>query len=240
MSNKIQVAMKLYRFGAPGFCYMDLVQGMFRQLDFINKICPHFEYWMHLKLQSIDMNKPRSVKLVPKSDIDLVWHSHQTDHKENIMPTKQVINHDDTIEGGDLSKGYADTFVLWFKKFGVAYSSFPPNYEVWVKGKSDDILTQLYFRQRWAKYANLPNYGVNEAYPVEAIPYANATSEANTNNPNDAKCELPLYVTVIGAYRSLEIRLSSTMVVCHTTTCPISTIVDVVGLVTIGQLRAVV
>jgi len=28
-----------------GTCSIDLVQGMFRQLDFINKICPHYEYW---------------------------------------------------------------------------------------------------------------------------------------------------------------------------------------------------
>ncbi|OQR80476.1 hypothetical protein THRCLA_23478, partial [Thraustotheca clavata] len=35
-------------------------------------------------------------------------------------------------------------------------------------------------------------------YPVDAIPYAVAVTEANANKPENAKGEYPVYVTVIG------------------------------------------
>ncbi|KDO26755.1 hypothetical protein SPRG_08057, partial [Saprolegnia parasitica CBS 223.65] len=105
--------------------------------------------------------------MVPTSDIDLVWHAHQTtgrpyrDYSRSVSKAKCVIDHDDTIPGGDLAKGYADTFVLWSQTFGEAYSSFPPSYEAWVAGKG------AFSRKTWAKHGNVPAkdsrfFGVNE------------------------------------------------------------------------------
>ncbi|EQC31589.1 hypothetical protein SDRG_10759 [Saprolegnia diclina VS20] len=47
MRLTIQAAVKAYRQNVLGRFHLDLVQGMFRQLDFVNKMCPHFEYWTH-------------------------------------------------------------------------------------------------------------------------------------------------------------------------------------------------
>ncbi|EQC31597.1 hypothetical protein SDRG_10767 [Saprolegnia diclina VS20] len=47
MRSTIQAAVKAYRQNVLGRFHLDLVQGMFRQLDFVNKMCPHFEYWTH-------------------------------------------------------------------------------------------------------------------------------------------------------------------------------------------------
>ncbi|OQS03380.1 hypothetical protein THRCLA_04321 [Thraustotheca clavata] len=45
--------------------------------------------------------------------------------------------------------------VVIYPKFGEAYSSFPPSYEAWVKGKSDDPFTRMYCRKQWSKYGKV-------------------------------------------------------------------------------------
>ncbi|EQC39079.1 hypothetical protein SDRG_03287 [Saprolegnia diclina VS20] len=204
---------------------IDLVQGMFRQLDFVNKMVPHTEYWMHPDVIEASivryeqfmylMGKREADSLghypvlVPTSDIDLVWHAHQTtgrpyrDYSRSVNKAKCVIDHDDTIPGGDLATGYADTFVLWSQTFGEAYSSFPPSYEAWTS-KVQDPISRLVLRKKWAKHGSVPAkdsrfFGVNEAYAVRAFPYATVVAEANAVRPESGVTEpIPIYVTVIG------------------------------------------
>ncbi|KAG9406324.1 hypothetical protein AC1031_002644 [Aphanomyces cochlioides] len=68
----------------------DLVKAMIRQLDFINKICPNYNYWSHAevlqasivryhKFMHLMKIKKATDVLVPTADIDLVWHTHQAD-----------------------------------------------------------------------------------------------------------------------------------------------------------------
>ena len=66
---------------------LDLVKGMYRQLDFINKICTNFQYWnnetiinasivRYFKFMDLIRTTATSKTLVPTMDIDLVWHTH--------------------------------------------------------------------------------------------------------------------------------------------------------------------
>jgi hypothetical protein len=106
---------------------MDLIQGMYRQLLFINKICgnyicSNYEYWIdpkiieasieryHKFLNLIAIHNRRSYKvLVPTMDIDLIWHTHQTNHNGYYQYTNsllgKVLNHNDNIGTDNLKKG---------------------------------------------------------------------------------------------------------------------------------------
>ena len=103
------------------FLSMDLVKGMYRQLSFVNKICSNFDYWNSRDVLNASvaryekfihlMKFHRRKTLVPTLDIDLVWHTHQTDPANYCQYTAavlgRVLNHDDNIGSGDLGKGYA-------------------------------------------------------------------------------------------------------------------------------------
>ncbi|OQS03674.1 hypothetical protein THRCLA_04008 [Thraustotheca clavata] len=193
---------------------LDLVQAKFRQLDFINKMCPHFEYWMHPTV--IEASIYRYEKfiyllcledngdvLVPTSDIDLVWHTHHVQHENyvsfctNNTKGQYIIDHDDTIPGGDLAQGYATTFVTWSKTFNEAYSSFPPSYKSWSN------LNPSYSREEWAKYGSVPQgddryYGVNESFDIDSIPYVTVIAKDHTENYEEIPADFSVYLTVIG------------------------------------------
>ena len=107
----------------------DLIQGLYRQLSFINKICGNYmccnhEYWTNPRiieasirryfkfLDLIAEYRPRRKVLVPTIDIDLIWHTHQCldDSSSYCNYTRAllgggILNHDDTIESGNLKKG---------------------------------------------------------------------------------------------------------------------------------------
>ena len=106
----------------------DLIQGLYRQLSFINKICGNYmccnhEYWTNPRiieasirryfkfLDLIAEYRPRRKALVPTIDIDLIWHTHQClgDSSSYCNYTRTllggILNHDDTIESGNLKKG---------------------------------------------------------------------------------------------------------------------------------------
>ena len=107
----------------------DLIQGLYRQLSFINKICGNYiccnyEYWTNPKiieesikryfkfLNLIAVHQRRRKILVPTMDIDLIWHTHQclsdsSDSYCNYTRTLmgRILNHDDTIESDGLKKG---------------------------------------------------------------------------------------------------------------------------------------
>ncbi|KAF0712449.1 hypothetical protein As57867_004816, partial [Aphanomyces stellatus] len=128
-------------FDEPLGCFgIDLVHAMVRQLDFVNKICSNYDYWCQPQVidesirryhQFIHLMHIQSAgTLVPTSDIDIVWHTHQT------MPTEyakfcnyivgRLIDHDDTIPGGTLTTAYANTFRLWAATFDQPFSAFAP------------------------------------------------------------------------------------------------------------------
>ncbi|KAH9086460.1 hypothetical protein LEN26_020107 [Aphanomyces euteiches] len=113
---RYQVYTKVYKhFNQPT---LDLVLAMLRQLDFVNKICAHMEYWnnptviqasiirYHKFMHLFKLTK-RPAVLVPTSDIDLVWHTHQADDSNYraFCGTHlfKVIDHDDTIKSESLS-----------------------------------------------------------------------------------------------------------------------------------------
>ncbi len=69
------------------FLPLDLVQGLFIQLEFVNKICSNYEHWCNAN--TIDtaiarywrffnlLTTNRGKLLVPTLDVDLAWHAHQ-------------------------------------------------------------------------------------------------------------------------------------------------------------------
>jgi hypothetical protein len=151
----------------------DLVHGMYRQLDFMNKICCNYDYWndadiikqsiarygkfVMLSQPTISLNKC----LVPTMDIDLVWHAHQCDHESYTSYCNHVagrmLNHDDTIESEDLLKGYARTFIFWGKYLNESYSYHPPELARWHRGHECRSLMIPFYLQcrldRWMKYS---------------------------------------------------------------------------------------
>lgn len=123
---------------------MDLVKGMYRQMDFVNKICCNFEYWNRPEVltecvarYNMFMNLIASHKamMVPTMDIDLAWHAHQTHHNEYLAYctkiNKRVIDHDDTIVTNVLNLAYARTFIKWSQRYHSPYSHHPPSLLEW-------------------------------------------------------------------------------------------------------------
>eukprot|EP01036_Dinobryon_divergens_P031388 gene31388-40777_t len=121
---------------------LDLIKGMYRQLTFANKICSNFDYWFNPTVVQASIARyfkflhviasHRGKTFVPTMDIDLVWHTHQTDPVNYSAYTKslmgKVLNHDDTVGSEDLGKGYARTFIRWAQKYGEPYSSVKPSF----------------------------------------------------------------------------------------------------------------
>ena len=127
---------------------LDLVKGMYRQMDFVNKICCNFEYWNRpevLKECVTRYNKfmnliARTGKmLVPTMDIDLAWHSHQTYHADYMAFCMYInwgepINHDDTIVTSVLKSAYARTYIRWSQRYKEPYSHHKPTVWEWQRG----------------------------------------------------------------------------------------------------------
>lgn len=126
------------------FLPMDLVQGLFIQLEFVNKICSNYEHWTNAS--TIDTAIARYGRffnlltthpgklLVPTMDIDLAWHAHQVApdslyryHCE--LTTGKIIDHDDTLGKSPLAIGYARTFILWNQTYNEYYSHKAPEYK---------------------------------------------------------------------------------------------------------------
>ncbi|KAH9180957.1 hypothetical protein AeNC1_017067, partial [Aphanomyces euteiches] len=218
VSQKIKQFLNAGPFGA---FEMDLVQAMIRQLDFVNKMCPNMDYWndpvvieasiiRYHKFMNLMKVKKHSIVLVPTSDIDLVWHTHQADTRNYYEFCKvnigRIIDHDDTIEGGDLRKGYADTFLLWCMTYNDAYSSFAPSYVSWTSEKTNNMVNHHFLKQKWKNFGRLPSrdcrfFGVDESFAVEALPYAAAVAP-DEKAVESAKEPLPealsVYMAVIG------------------------------------------
>ncbi|KAF0716481.1 Aste57867_2829 [Aphanomyces stellatus] len=112
---------------------------MLRQLDFVHKMCRHYDYWYtpsvvqaaiaryHQFMHLIRISRDTLTMLVPTPDIDLVWHTHQC-HPRGYFEfcrstVGDLIDHDDTIQANDLHVGYAETSLLWAQVFQGEYTS---------------------------------------------------------------------------------------------------------------------
>ncbi|OQR99145.1 hypothetical protein ACHHYP_07250 [Achlya hypogyna] len=195
---------------------LDLVRGMFRQLDFVAKVGRHFEYWSDpVVLGASIVRYERFMKLmedrrdhvcVPTVDIDLVWHTHQTHHEAYRRYCQAVrgylIDHDDTVSSSSLRDGYAYTFQLWHTYFDEPYSSFAPDVPLYdcqvhfhVSGAKKKMQTGSYrLPSRDCRY-----YGVDEAYPTALLDHAAAFLAApHAHHGNSSGEDDQHFVTVIG------------------------------------------
>eukprot|EP01036_Dinobryon_divergens_P038782 gene38782-50970_t len=109
-------------------------------------MCCNHEYWTNPRIIEVSIRRyfkfldliaeyrPRRNVLVPTIDIDLIWHTHQCldDSSSYCNYTRAllggILNHDDTIESGNLKKAYARTFIYWARKYGEPYSSVKPEF----------------------------------------------------------------------------------------------------------------
>ncbi|OQR96354.1 hypothetical protein ACHHYP_16010 [Achlya hypogyna] len=124
----------------PGAFTLDLVQGMYRQLNFVHKVCTHFDYWMDPAILAAAIRRyeqfvhlignSERVVAVPTVDIDLVWHTHQTHpqsyYSYSTAVARRMLDHDDTVGSGDLLNGYLQTCTAWSKLYKTPYSSYVP------------------------------------------------------------------------------------------------------------------
>ncbi|KAF0699005.1 Aste57867_10405 [Aphanomyces stellatus] len=202
---------------------VDLVGAMLRQLDFVNKICPHLDYWRHplvihaaviryhkfMRLVRDNATQKHAAVLVPTTDIDLIWHTHQTFPKPYSTfchaLVHRLVDHDDTIAQGDLQKGYAGTFIMWSSTFNEPYSSFPPSYDAWTRGVPSQEHRSR--KKTWSSHGRLPSYdcrfvGVDEPTIVEAMPLATVVAEPSAKVVEAIVTQAPdvdeVYMTVIG------------------------------------------
>ncbi|CAM9417476.1 unnamed protein product, partial [Heterosigma akashiwo] len=132
---------------------MDLVHGMYRQLLFISKVCPGMDYWTNdsvistsiqrynkflavLRRENSNSRNPHA--LVPTIDIDIVWHTHQTQPvymQDTLRLLGRHLDHDDTIPGKSLMEGFANTCMIWARKFKEPYSTHTPRFSDWMHNK---------------------------------------------------------------------------------------------------------
>ncbi|EQC26201.1 hypothetical protein SDRG_15938 [Saprolegnia diclina VS20] len=135
----IHRALVLVQVNAVGAFSIDLVQAMYRQLDFVQKVCPNVEYWLNDDVLATSLvryrqfieavrTKKAGEMLVPTIDIDLAWHTHMTMPPEYIRCSSKavgfVMDHDDTVAGPSLTTAFAATRGLWSSTHGAAYSQY--------------------------------------------------------------------------------------------------------------------
>ncbi|OQS04398.1 hypothetical protein THRCLA_03361 [Thraustotheca clavata] len=119
---------------------VDIVQGMYRQLNFIAKIGPVVQYWaqptvIEAAIQRYEQfvylyNKNPNLQAVPTIDIALVWQTHLTKRNDYVKysreVTKQVLPYFDAPTPTNIEDNYVKTSVAWSKLYKLPYSSFVP------------------------------------------------------------------------------------------------------------------
>ena len=168
---------------------------MHTQLDFVLKICSNYEYWTNLsviqasiaryhKFMHLMKIKKNNILLVPTLDIDLAWHAHQTNPDQYRAYTRNVtgklVDHDDSVGGADLNKGYANTFILWSEKFNEAYSSEVPDRKAWSRqyAVSNVLIPPLgvYRYLKWRKHTKTEGREISDLPPRASIVSTTSTS----------------------------------------------------------------
>lgn len=91
-----------------------------------------------------EKNRP----LVPTLDLDLCWHTHQlhtVEYRNWCMDhLKQYINHDDTIDKGNLKEGLRETSLMWFAEYREPYTSDLKKENLTTGRKVAGVLMPLY------------------------------------------------------------------------------------------------
>jgi Glycine-rich domain-containing protein-like len=115
---------------------LDLVEAIKRQWEFTKKIIPIYpkdpidpELLIDAQLRYAKfmylLKDERKAMMVPTLDIDLFWHTHLLSSvRYNSWchhHLKRSINHDDTLEEGDLSDGMGATKKAWLKAYNQPY-----------------------------------------------------------------------------------------------------------------------
>lgn len=158
---------------------LDLIEAMYKQLHFVNKICTDYSYWnsekvldqsIHryfkfLKLLSIHKYKENaSFMFVPTMDINLVWCAHMNNYSKYVLYSMKISNNiiyrDDSLNNEKLRLGYAKTYILWRKEYGSSYSTVKPKYKDW---NTESFYENLFSfsslfnwmkkRNQWKKYS---------------------------------------------------------------------------------------
>lgn len=177
--------------------------AMYTQLDFVTKICSNYDYWTNPAVVQACINRyhkflylmhmKNGKMLVPTLDIDLAWHAHQTNpvayREYTTQMTGRVVNHDDTISGHDLVKGYARTFVFWSQVYDEAYSTEDPDYTAWQRNHgvvSTIILPVGVYRSWiWKKHGSAHGRPVSDLPPqatlLTATPVSSSTSSSSSS-----------------------------------------------------------
>ena len=190
------------------FLPLDLVQGLFVQLDFVNKICSNYEHWAsantidiaiarYVRFLNLLKENPDTKLLVPTMDIDLAWHAHQVAPKSLYRiycetNFGEIIDHDDTLGKSPLSIGYARTFILWNQTYNEYYSNKAPDYKDYFYRIKHKINPFRWYK--WYKYGKIKSGRANAAVIT--------TEDRNSGNPgktvpvsNCAGFYTPIFVT---------------------------------------------
>jgi Glycine-rich domain-containing protein-like len=121
---------------------LNLSEAVIRQWDFSKKItniylqdplpCDLLDYGKRRYVKFMNLLRFQRNMIVPTSDIDLFWHTHQlSSHKYQTWCVQQIgrpINHDDTVEGSYLSNGLETTKQLWAQTYAEDYLSSTPQF----------------------------------------------------------------------------------------------------------------
>lgn len=200
---------------------MDLVKGMYRQMDFVNKVCCNINYWKNeanIKRsisrykKFLTLIKSKNKILVPTVDIDLAWHTHQCNHSNYynycMRQIGRLVNHDDTIGPCDLQRAYAKTFIYWSEKYNNPYSFHPPSLEHWYEGhECFSSLIPFYANlriYRWIRHSRVINLSEDEfkelySGAIIGTPVMNAKVDTKDTTFDDS-----LYVTLGHINQSAE------------------------------------
>jgi hypothetical protein len=106
---------------------LNFAEAVIRQWDFSKKITTMYPQdpvpWPmldHMKLRYVkfmNLMRIQGSMIVPTVDIDLVWHTHQLSSNRYeewcTMNVGRAINHDDTVDGPELTNGLEHTKQLW-------------------------------------------------------------------------------------------------------------------------------
>lgn len=129
---------------------LDLVYGMYRQIEFIRKVCSNVYWRLNSSLAKAIVRYDQFISmasepgpLVPTMDIDLVWHTHQCTgvaYSAFCMERlRRFVDHDDRVSPYAIRDDYARTYLRFGKKYGTPYSNFIPGYGAFCRAKETSV-----------------------------------------------------------------------------------------------------
>ncbi|CAG8715975.1 9028_t:CDS:2, partial [Funneliformis caledonium] len=156
---------------------IELISAIHRQREFTGKMVNN--KWINCINVQINstvryhkflllMKEQTNTLLVPTLEIDLGWHTHQIHASLYRAFTQKhlgrLVNHNDNLDKGKLSDGFASTAQAWYKKYNEPYTHVNPSkYRLTTKKK---ILSVI-----------IPPYGLSVLYQLKKYKKENATKE---------------------------------------------------------------